>query len=158
MGRFEAGDLQIIFQTTLTGVAKKFYLAWTQTQRGREWLASIANDKSPTTFAAPIYEQFCGDTASDGERVRQTAKTNLFALKICKMKYFEEYVNEFQEYYCTTGETDNEDLIYLLYRKLPEPWRTAVEESIEQKPLSGYQSEDVLNESEKYCVSNVKPT
>ena len=54
------------------------------------------------------------------------------------MKYFEEYVNEFQEYYCTIGEFENEDLVLLLYRKLPEPWRTTVKEDIELRPLERF--------------------
>ncbi|PRQ24906.1 hypothetical protein RchiOBHm_Chr6g0277631 [Rosa chinensis] len=54
------------------------------------------------------------------------------------MRYFEEYLNEFQEYYCTIGELENTDLVNLLHRKLPEPWRTAVRESIAEKPIERF--------------------
>ncbi|KAL6227979.1 hypothetical protein ACLB2K_001933 [Fragaria x ananassa] len=134
-GKFEAQDLKIVYQATLIGMAKKFYLASKETQRGTTWLENIKDDKSPTTFATPIYEQFSGDISFVGNKARETARTNIYAFKICNMAYFEEYLNKFQDYYCIIGDMENIDLIYLLYKKLPEPWRTAVKESIDVKPL-----------------------
>ncbi|MDD0160952.1 hypothetical protein PSY24_23525, partial [Shigella flexneri] len=72
------------------------------------------------------------------EKAKETAKSNIYALKICDMRYFEEYLNEFQEYYCTIGELENTDLVNLLHRKLPKPWRTAVRESIAEKPIERF--------------------
>ena len=110
-----------MFQATLTGMAKKFYHGWILTERGKDWFRTTAASRHPADFAVPLYDQFCGDFSCVGDKARETAKANIYALKIYQMKYFEEYVNEFQEYYCTIGEFENEDLVLFLYRKLPEP-------------------------------------
>ena len=95
-----------------------------------------------------------------GDKVRQTARTNIYALKICNIKFFEEYLNEFQDYYCTIGDLDNQDLIYLLFRKLPEPWRTVVKESIEFKPLDrltvGAVAERIREIMREQCKANLR--
>ncbi|MDD0213410.1 hypothetical protein PSY81_23740, partial [Shigella flexneri] len=51
LGKFEAPDLQVYYEPTLTRVAKKYYLSFKETARGRDWLEEIKNSKSPYDFA-----------------------------------------------------------------------------------------------------------
>ena len=56
-------------------------------------------------------------------------------MSICDIGYFEEYLNEFQQYYCTIGDLDNTNLVNLLHRKLPALWNMAIAESMAERPL-----------------------
>ncbi|PRQ45196.1 hypothetical protein RchiOBHm_Chr3g0487531 [Rosa chinensis] len=85
LGKFEAPDLQVYYETTLTGVAKKYYLSFKETARGRDWLEEIQNSKSPYDFAVPLYNQFCEDLSNLSEKTKETAKSNIYALKIFDM-------------------------------------------------------------------------
>ncbi|KAL6218811.1 hypothetical protein ACLB2K_012020 [Fragaria x ananassa] len=76
------------------------------------------------------------------------------------MRYFEEYTNEFQNYYCTIGDIENNDLIKTYYRKLPEPWNDAVAQSLEENPFQyftvGGIVERVRDLLRKQCTENRK--
>ena len=120
-GKLEPQDMQVFFESTLTGIAKRFYSVFKETARGIDWLGKIANSKSPYDFAIPFYEQFCGSISSHDEQSKKLARINIEKLSICDMGYFEEYLNEFQQYYCTIGELDDTNLVNLLHRKLHAP-------------------------------------
>lgn len=60
--------MQIVYEATLTRIAKKFYFMFKETERGKSWLEQIATSKSPYDFAIPLYEQFCRSVTSyDGK-------------------------------------------------------------------------------------------
>ncbi|XP_050384515.1 uncharacterized protein LOC126801096 [Argentina anserina] len=107
-----------------------------------------------------IYAQFCGDITGYSEQPKERAKANIQKLSICNMRYFEEYTNEFQNYYCTIRDIDNEDLVRTYYEKLQEPWNDVVAQSIEENPLSfftvGGIAEKVRDLLRRQCVENRK--
>nr|XP_011459701.1 PREDICTED: uncharacterized protein LOC101311728 [Fragaria vesca subsp. vesca] len=76
------------------------------------------------------------------------------------MRYFEEYTNEFQNYYYTIGDIENDDLIRTYYRKLPEPWNDTVAQSLEENPLQYFTergiAERVRDLLRKQCTKNKK--
>jgi len=160
LGKLEPQDLQVVYEATLTGIAKKFYLTFKETERGQNWLGQIATSKSPYEFAIPFYEQFCGSISSHDEQAKKLARINIEKLSICDIGYFEEYLNEFQQYYCTIGELDDTNLVELLHRKLPEPWNVVVAKSMAKHPLErftvGGVAERIRELLRKQCVENNK--
>ncbi|KAL6194135.1 hypothetical protein ACLB2K_035219 [Fragaria x ananassa] len=114
-------DAHAYYESTLTGIGQKWYQSFKRSSKWAYWAVKLAHINSPLDFAVPIYAQFCGDITGHSEQSKERAKANIHKLSICNMRYFEEYTNEFQNYYCTIRDIENDDLIRTYYRKLSEP-------------------------------------
>ncbi|KAL6194743.1 hypothetical protein ACLB2K_035819 [Fragaria x ananassa] len=135
LSKYAYEEAHAYYESTLTGIVQKWYQSFKRSSQWTDWAAKMAQTNSPLDFAVPIYAQFCGDITGHSEQSKERAKANIQKLSICNMRYFEEYTNEFQTYYCTIGDIENNDLIRTYYRKLPEPWNDAVSQSLEENPL-----------------------
>ncbi|XP_050379767.1 uncharacterized protein LOC126797133 [Argentina anserina] len=148
LSKYEYTEAHAYYESTLTRIVQKWYQSFKRSTQWPDWETKLAQTNNPLDFACPIYAQFCGDIMGHSEQAKEKVKANIQKLSICNMRYFEEYTNEFQNYYCKIGDIDNEDLVRTYYRKLPEPWNDAVAQSIEENPLTFLQSEELQKESE----------
>ncbi|KAL6189333.1 hypothetical protein ACLB2K_040722 [Fragaria x ananassa] len=160
LSKYAYEEAHAYYESTLTGIVQKWYQSFKRSSQWTDWAAKMAQTNSPLDFAVPIYAQFCGDITGHSEQSKERAKANIQKLSICNMRYFEEYTNEFQNYYCTIGDIENNDLIRTYYRKLPEPWNDAVAQSLEENPLQyftvGGIAERVRDLLRKQCTENRK--
>ncbi|KAL6144083.1 hypothetical protein ACLB2K_054778 [Fragaria x ananassa] len=135
LSKFAYEDAHAYYESTLTGIVHKWYQSFKRSSQWTDWASKLAQSNNPLDFAVPIYAQFCGDITGHSEQSKERAEANIHKLSICNMRYFEEYTNEFQNYFCTIGDIENDDLIRTYYRKLPEPWNDAVTQSLEENPF-----------------------
>lgn len=79
-------------------------------------------------------------------------------MSICDMGYFKEFLNEFQEYYCTIEEQDDPNLVNLFHMKLHEPWNIVIVKSIAERPLVrftvGEVTERIRELLRNQCITN----
>lgn len=68
--------------------------------------------------------------------------------------YFEEFLNEFQQYYCAIGELEGPNLVNLLDMKLPKSWNIAMAESIVERPLQRFSVGGVMARKQLRGVEN----
>ncbi|KAL6204212.1 hypothetical protein ACLB2K_021480 [Fragaria x ananassa] len=136
LSKFAYEDAHAYYESTLTGIVQKWYQSFNRSSQWADWAVKLAQTNSPLDFAVLIYAQFCGDITGHSEQSKERAKANIHKLSICNMRYFEEYTNEFQNYFCTIGDIENDDLIRTYYKKLSEPWNDAVAQSLEENPFS----------------------
>ncbi|KAL6183815.1 hypothetical protein ACLB2K_045225 [Fragaria x ananassa] len=160
LSKYAYEEAHAYYESTLTGIVQKWYQSFKRSSQWTNWAAKMAQTNSPLDFAVPIYTQFCGDITGHSEQSKERAKANIQKLSICNMRYFEEYTNEFQNYYCTIGDIENNDLIRTYYRKLSEPWNDAVAQSLEENPFQyftvGGIAEIVRDLLRKQCAENRK--
>ncbi|KAL6138579.1 hypothetical protein ACLB2K_063860 [Fragaria x ananassa] len=160
LSKYVYEEAHAYYESTLTGIVQKWYQSFKRSSQWIDWATKLAQTNSPLDFAVPIYAQFCGDITEHSEQSKERAKANIQKLSICNMRYFEEYTNEFQNYYCTIGDIESNDLIRTYYRKLPEPWNDAVAQSLEENPLQyftvGGIAERVRDLLRKQCTENRK--
>ncbi|KAL6130306.1 hypothetical protein ACLB2K_068687 [Fragaria x ananassa] len=160
LSKYAYEEAHAYYESTLTGIVQKWYQSFKRSSQWIDWATKLAQTNSPLDFAVPIYAQFCGDITGHSEQSKERAKANIQKLSICNMRYFEEYTNEFQNYYCTIGDIESNDLIRTYYRKLPEPWNDAVAQSLEENPLQyftvGGIAERVRDLLRKQCTENRK--
>ncbi|KAL6203855.1 hypothetical protein ACLB2K_027554 [Fragaria x ananassa] len=135
LSKFGYEDAHAYYKSTLTGIVQKWYQPFKRSSQWADWAIKLAQTNSPLDFVVPIYAQFCGNITGHSEQSKEQAKKNIQKLSICNMKYFEEYTNEFQNYFCTIGDIENEDLIITYYKKLSEPRNDAVAQSLKENPL-----------------------
>lgn len=155
-----ASNCQAYYEVTLTGIAKQFYDSFKRSNKWADWYDIVKDSKNPLDFAIPLYEQFCGSITGHNKDAKQRVKANLEELGICDMKYFEEYFNEYQKYYCCIGELDNTAYINAFSLKFPEPWRSAVDRSLVENSLEIYTlgslAERVREVMREQCYANLK--
>ncbi|KAL6193480.1 hypothetical protein ACLB2K_034564 [Fragaria x ananassa] len=160
LDQFVYEDAHAYYESTLTGIVQKWYQSFKRSSQWADWAVKLAQTNSLLDFAVPIYAQFCGDITGHSEQSKEQAKANIHKLSFCNMRYFEEYTNEFQNYYCTIGDIENDDLIRTYYRKLPKPWNDAVAQSLEENPFQyfivGGITERVRDLLRKQCTENKK--
>lgn len=146
--------------STLRGGAAKFWKAFILTKQGKEWLEKIEFSKSVEDFATPFLLAFCGETTLDTVESIATAKKNLTNLGINKIKYFEQYTNEFLQYWTSIGEPTNTQYIQDYINKLPDPWPETIQQHIAKEPLKFHtigEAYKVIKELLKdTCIANQK--